>query len=37
MKGNILSNLLCKHEYEKGGIFKKLICKKCGNEILVKE
>jgi DNA-directed RNA polymerase subunit RPC12/RpoP len=31
-----LKNPFCKHEYEEKEHYKKLICKKCGSEIMVK-
>lgn len=33
----LTGGLFCKHEYEEKERFKKLVCKKCGSEIWVKE
>lgn len=33
----MFESIFCKHEYDELGKFKKLKCKKCGNEIMVKE
>jgi DNA-directed RNA polymerase subunit RPC12/RpoP len=34
---SFIDNLICRHEYEEIGRYKKLKCVKCGQEIMVKE
>ena len=36
-RDSVLGKVLCKHEYENKGLFRKLKCKKCNSEAYVEE